>query len=44
MKRLALAKVSKTPFSLICKRGRSKELFIRTMRELLVKQTEGQAK
>lgn len=32
------------PFSLICKRGRSKELFIRTMRELLVKQTEGQAK
>lgn len=32
------------PFSLIFKRGRSKELFIRTMRELLTKQTSNQAK
>ncbi|RBO82184.1 LysR family transcriptional regulator [Marinomonas aquiplantarum] len=32
------------PFSLICKRGRSKELFIRTMRELLITQTAGKAK
>jgi DNA-binding transcriptional LysR family regulator len=32
------------PFSLICKRGRSKELFIRTMKELLIQQTLGKAK
>ena len=32
------------PFSLIFKRGRSKEVFIRTMRELLTKQTADQAK
>ncbi|MCV2403532.1 LysR family transcriptional regulator [Marinomonas sp. C2222] len=32
------------PFSLICKRGRSKEVFIRYMREILVKQTKLQAK
>ncbi|WP_221800899.1 LysR family transcriptional regulator [Oceanobacter mangrovi] len=32
------------PFSLICRRGRSRELFIRTMRDLLIKQTTGLAK
>lgn len=32
------------PFSMICRRGRSKELFIRTMREMLIKQTANRAK
>lgn len=32
------------PFSLIFRRGRSKEVFIRTMRELLIKQTSEKAK
>jgi len=32
------------PFSLICRRGRSKELFIRSMREMLIKQTSLRAK
>jgi DNA-binding transcriptional LysR family regulator len=32
------------PFSMICRRGRSRELFIRTMRELLIKQTSERAK
>lgn len=32
------------PFSLICRRGRSREVFIRTMRRLLLKQTAACAK
>lgn len=32
------------PFSLICRRGRSREVFIRTMRELLIQQTAKKAK
>ncbi|WP_083815574.1 hypothetical protein [Marinomonas posidonica] len=36
--------VYQAPFSMICRRGRSRELFIQTMRELLSQQTAKSAK